>query len=62
MPREREVEEHNTDHRVFRSWCPHCVKGRGEAYGHPRCSQPEPDLTHSQIGLHVPPFRWGPRR
>ncbi len=24
------------DHGVFRSWCPHCVKGRAEAYGHRR--------------------------
>ncbi len=30
----KEVEEHNLDHSVFRSWCPHCVKGRAEAYGH----------------------------
>ena len=22
------------DHAVFRSWCPHCVKGRAESYGH----------------------------
>ena len=34
MPSAREVEEHNLDHAVFRSWCPHCVKGRAEAYGH----------------------------
>ena len=34
VPSEREVEEHNVDHGVFRSWCPHCVKGRAESYGH----------------------------
>jgi hypothetical protein len=34
VPRKKEVEEHNLDHAVFRSWCPHCVKGRAEAYGH----------------------------
>ena len=34
VPSAREVEEHNLDHAVFRSWCPHCVKGRAEAYGH----------------------------
>ncbi len=30
----REVEEHNIDHTVFRSWSPPCVKGRAEAHGH----------------------------
>ncbi len=29
VPSSREVEEHNLDHAVFRSWCPHCVKGSG---------------------------------
>ena len=33
-PSEREVEEHNVDHGVFRSCCPHCGKGRAESYGH----------------------------
>ncbi len=35
-PSEKEVEEHNLDHGIFRSWCPHCVKGRAEAHGHAR--------------------------
>ena len=34
VPSQREVDEHNLDHGVFRSWCPHCVKGRTEAQGH----------------------------
>ena len=34
VPSQREVEEHNLDHGVFRSWCPHCVKGRAESYWH----------------------------
>ena len=33
-PTAREVEEHNMDHAKFRSWCPHCVKGKAGAYGH----------------------------
>ena len=33
-PTAREVEERNMDHAVFRSWCPHCVKGKSAAYGH----------------------------
>ena len=32
VPSEREVEEHNLDHAAFRSWCPHCVKGRAGPY------------------------------
>ena len=34
VPSKKEVGDHNLDHAVFRSWCPHCVKGRAEAYGH----------------------------
>ena len=31
VPSQREVEEHNWGHGVFRSWCPHCVAGRAES-------------------------------
>ena len=34
VPSKKEVEDHNLDHAVFRSWCPHCVKVRAEASGH----------------------------
>ena len=30
----KEWEEHRIDHWPFRSWCPHCVKGRGRATAH----------------------------
>ncbi len=30
-PSMRKVEEPNIDHAVFRSWRPHCIKGRAEA-------------------------------
>ncbi len=43
VPSEREVEEHNLDHGVFRSWCPHCVKRRAEACGHVRNAIGESD-------------------
>ncbi len=36
VPSEKEVEERNMDHGVLRSWCPHCVKGRAEAFGRVR--------------------------
>ncbi len=28
VPSRKEVEERSLDHAVFRSWCPHCAKGR----------------------------------
>ena len=49
VPSQKEVEEHNLDHGVFRSWCPHCVKGRAESYGHVRKVQGEGDVP--TIGL-----------
>ncbi len=33
-PTEKEVEEHSVDHATFRSWCPHCVKGKAAPRGH----------------------------
>ncbi len=44
VPSQKEVEEHNLDHGVFRSWCPHCVKGRAESYGHAKKAQNEGDV------------------
>ena len=44
VPSQKEVEEHNLDHGVFRSWCPHCVKGRAESYGHAKKVQNEGDV------------------
>ena len=49
VPSQREVEEHNLDHGVFRSWCPHCVKGRAESYGSVKKVQNEGDVP--TIGL-----------
>ena len=30
----KEIEEHNLTHCPFRSWCPHCVKGRAKDDAH----------------------------
>ncbi len=38
---EKEVEEHNLDHAVFRSWCPLYVNGRAESRGHVKKVQNE---------------------
>jgi hypothetical protein len=34
VPSAKDVEEHNVDSAVFRSWRPRCVKGRAESQGH----------------------------
>ena len=49
VPSQREAEEHNLDHGVFRSWCPHCVKGRAESYGHVKKVQNEGDVPTISI-------------
>ena len=35
-PTQDEINEHNIDHAQFRSWCPHCVKGKAIAFPHLR--------------------------
>ena len=44
VPLQIEVDEHNIDHAVFRSWCPHCVKGKASSYGHPRNENDKGDI------------------
>ena len=34
QPSEKEWEEHRVDHWPFRSWCPHCVRGRATGKQH----------------------------
>jgi hypothetical protein len=37
LPNEQEVKEHSlSGHMPFRSWCPHCVRGRGKEMEHKR--------------------------
>ena len=50
VPSEREVEEHNVDHGVFRSWCPHCVKDRAKAYGHKKIGGDGGDALTVSLG------------
>ena len=33
-PTQKEIEEHNTTHLPFRSWCPHCVTGKAQDRPH----------------------------
>ena len=50
VPSEKEVEEHNLDHAVFRSWCPRCVKGRAESYGRVKKVQNEGEAPTIGVG------------
>ena len=38
-PSREEVLQHRLTHYPFRSWCPHCVRGKGRADRHGRSSQ-----------------------
>ena len=31
---QEEIDQHNVSHLPFRSWCPHCVRGRGNCMAH----------------------------
>ena len=33
-PTQEEIKEHNIDLANYRSWCPHCVKGKSKALPH----------------------------
>ena len=39
LPSRDEVLRHRLTHRPFRSWCPHCVRGKGRESQHRQSSQ-----------------------
>ena len=39
LPSRAEVEAHNLTHLPFRSWCRHCVRGRGKELSHGRAQR-----------------------
>ena len=43
-PTKAEVEEHNRTHAEYRSWCPHCVRGKSVAMHHRRGDPDEEKL------------------
>ena len=51
-PSNDEVDEHMLTHLPFRSWCPHCVRGKSKGKPHKRKDEEE-GTTHSGTGLHV---------
>ena len=44
VPTQAEVDEHNMTHLPYRSWCTHCVRGRGEAHPHHKSGNEERDV------------------
>ena len=44
VPTQAEVYEHNMTHLPYRSWCAHCVRGRGEAHPHNKSGDEERDV------------------
>ena len=38
-PSLEEVRQHRLSHRPFRSWCPHCIRGKGRENKHTRSTQ-----------------------
>ncbi len=43
-PTREEVEAHNLTHIPFRSWCPHCVRGRGKNPKHEKGKEEEQSI------------------
>ena len=43
-PSSEEIEAHMLTHLPYRSWCPHCVRGKGKSMAHRRM---EAELSHS---------------
>ena len=53
-PTETEIAEHEFTHLPFRSWCTHCIRGRGESAPHKRATRddgiPEVHLDYCFLG------------
>ena len=50
MPTAAEVEEHNLTHLPFRSWCRHCVRGRGKEMPHKQMGD-QPGMPELHVDL-----------
>jgi len=53
-PSEQEVRTHNLTHLPFRSWCPHCIQGKGKASQHRTLSERSPVIQVDYGFLTVP--------
>ena len=64
LPSKEEVDQHNLTHLPYRSWCVHCVRGRGESTPHRRSERdegaiPEVHMDYCFLGKkdeHAQPF------
>jgi hypothetical protein len=50
LPKECDIQNHNLTHLPYRSWCRHCVKGRGKELPHRRL-QDEPGMPELHADL-----------
>ena len=53
-PSKEEVESHNLTHLPYRSWCPHCVKGKAKRRHHRR----RPNGSESEIPVISVDYMW----
>ena len=53
MPNEEERREHEMTHVPYRSWCRHCVRGRGKEMNHKK-SKGQPTMTEIHMDLCFP--------
>ena len=54
LPSSEEVEVHNLSHVPYRSWCPHCVKGKGVASKHVKQDSSKNTVPVSYTHLTLP--------
>ena len=54
LPGQAEVEMHMLSHLPYRSWCPHCVKGRGKEMHHQRQPRDEKGLAEYHLDCCFP--------
>ena len=59
MPSEEERRDHEMTHLPYRSWCRHCIRGRGKEMGH-RKSKEEPEGVEIHMDLCFPGGEEGP--
>ena len=50
QPTQKEIDDHNPTHLPYRSWCRHCVRGRGKSLPH-RHLDAEQDHTVPTVSL-----------
>ena len=54
LPSAREISDHQLSHLPYRSWCPHCVKGRAKEMGHQRLPKTERGLAEFHLDYCFP--------